>query len=294
MKLFIIITFISISFLSLAQTKISKPIQKDLYTQGYYNVWVKYMAIAEKRIANPNSYWHHVERAYFNRFLIYAKMQTNESREVLAVFMDGYKYGKHYFCHQYETVLPLKGDEYDYLWKMYSYEKPIMDELCNCVRNSYDTDLISKLKSIEEKDQRYRGKIGNSITLNQLKKNGEWKKQLDLDANNFEEIKKIINKIGYPGRSKVGYENEAIAFLVIQHSNINFMEKCLPLVHTASKNHELKTMYYAYLYDRIKMLKGEPQLYGTQYDLQGKLHKIKDIENVNERRSKIGLLILDL
>lgn len=275
-----------------AQTQISKPVQKDLYPKGYFNTWVRYLDMAETTIVNPNTYWQTAAMEYFNRFLMYAKMETNTTSELLAVFMDGYTYNKDYFCERYDTVLPLRGEEYAYMWKIYTYEKPAMDALCNCVRSAYDQNLISKLKDVEEKDQRYRGQIGEK-GLDQLKKEGLWAKQLTLDAENIEVVAAIIKEIGYPDRSVVGYENESIAFLVVQHSNPEMMEQTLPLIKASVDQHLLKAMYYAYLFDRIAMLKGEPQYYGTQFTLSGELYQIRDQENVNQRRAAFGMAALD-
>lgn len=271
-----------------AQTKISTPAQKAVYPKGYYDTWVRHLKIAETTISDPDTYWQTAAMEYFNRFLMYAKMETNESSELLGVFMDGYTFNKDYFCQRYDAVLPLRGDEYAYMWKMYTYEKPAMDALCDCVRNSYDNDLISKLKEVEEKDQRYRGQIGQK-TLDELKDEGLWAKQLALDAENMEVVTAIIEQFGYPDRSVVGYENESIAFLVVQHSTPQLMEQTLPLIKKSVDEHLLKAMYYAYLFDRIAMLKGEPQYYGTQYDLLGNIHEIKDRENVNQRRAAFGM-----
>jgi len=276
-----------------AQTKISYPEQKDLYSQNYYDVWVTSLESTERIIDNANTIWQHRAMEYFNRFLVYAKMQTNETRELLAVFMDAYNYEPHVFCHEYVTTFPLQGEEYQYLWEAYQYEKPIMDALCDCTLN-YDKDLVSQLKSIEEKDQRHRGELTKGASLNELKNSGQWDKQLELDRENLEAIKSVVEKFGYPDRSLVGYENEAIAFLVIQHSNLETMEAYLPLIEESIRNKKLKAMYKAYLIDRIATIKNEDQVYGTQYTADGMLFPIKDLENVNKRRAAIGLGTIDI
>jgi len=289
MKILITCLFSGIVFCSNAQTEITVPVRdSSLYSQGYYDTWVVYLEKAEIVIADDTSFWQTKAMEYFNRFLIYAKMQTNESREILSTFMDGFSFEKHYFCNQYNLVLPLKGSEYEYLWKMYGTEKPMMDALCGCLKESYDTGLIEKLKEIKEKDQRYRSQL-ETKTLEELKTEGLWQLQLELDAENLKQVKKLIDSHGYPDRSQVGYPYEEIAFLVIQHSELEFMEKCLPLLLKASEEKKLNSKYYAYLYDRIQMLKGQPQLYGTQFTLKGEVYLTVDPKNLENRRRKVGL-----
>lgn len=278
---------------SIVFTSISQPKQKDVYPENYWNVWVKDLPITEETIKNPNTSRRVREREYFNRFLVYAKMQTNDSRELLPVFMDAFNYEPHYTVSRYTEVIPLRGKEYGYMWEMYVEEKPILDSICSRLRSTYDLKLIAQLKMIKEKDQFYRKLIGNK-TLDDLKADGSWDKQLKFDKENSEAIKVILDDIGYPGRSTVGYENESTVFLVIQHSNLGLMEYGLPFVETAIKNFDLDTTYYAYLYDRIQLVKRIPQRYATQYNLDGTLYKIEEPERVNERRKIHGLYPIKL
>lgn len=292
MKLTLLFLFMTTFCLGQTQdiifTPISHPKQKDIYPKGYWNVWVKDLPRTENSIKNPNASRRIREMEYFNRFLLYAKMQTNTPEELVSIFMDSYNYAPHYTVERYTSVLPLRGKEYGYMWKMYEKEKKIFDSISNKLLSSYDLKLIDRLKRIEEKDQFYRKEI-KKRTLKVLKADGSWQKQLDFDKQNSIEIKEILQKIGYPGRTKVGRENEYIVFLVIQHSNPKLMEYGLPFIKKAVENLDLQEQYFAYLYDRIQLVKKLPQLYGTQYNLDGSLYKLSKPETVNERRQKIGL-----
>ncbi|RZN81370.1 MAG: hypothetical protein EVB11_10530 [Winogradskyella sp.] len=269
-------------------TEISEPKQKDIYPLNYWKVWVNDLPRTETVIKNPNTSRRVRVMEYFNRFLIYAKMQTNESEELLSVFEDSFKYSPHYTVYRYHDVLPLRGKEYRYMWKMYKNEKPFLDSICAKVYSSYNSEMVELVKEFKTKDQRYR-KLLISSTLDELKADGSWQKQLDLDEENSKTIKQILDKHGYPGRSIVGYENESAVFLVIQHSNLELMEYGLPFVQKAIRNLDLDATYYAYLYDRIQLVKDLPQLYGTQYNLDGTLYKLSEPEDVNKRREVYGL-----
>ncbi|WP_299116673.1 DUF6624 domain-containing protein [uncultured Winogradskyella sp.] len=288
------ILFICCGLFSFSQTNeivfttISQPKQKDIYPKSYWNVWVNDLPKTEDIIKNENIARRVKIREYFNRFLVYAKMQTNQPEELLSVFNDSFKYAPHYTVYRYVEALPLKGKEYAYMWNMYKSEKPILDSICSRVRSSYDSDLVELVKDFQSKDQKYR-KLLSETTLDELKADGSWKKQLNLDRENSKAIKQILDKVGYPGRSKVGFENESAVFLVIQHSNLELMEYGLPFIEEAIKNLDLDTTYYAYLYDRIQLVKGLPQVYGTQYNLDGSIYKLSEPENVNKRRKVYGL-----
>lgn len=292
MKIVVLFLFLSVSCFAqtndIILTSVSHPIQKELYPKRYWNSWVKDLPITESSIKNPKTPRTVREQEFFNRFLVYAKMQTNQPEELLSVFMDSYNYEPHYTVSEYTSVIPLKGPEYGYMWDNYSREKIVLDSICRQVLLSYDSRLIEQLQEVKTKDQYYRGQIAEK-TLEGLKADGSWEKQLIFDKENSEKIKEILDRIGYPGRSTVGYENESTVFLVIQHSNLELMEYGLPFVQKAISNLDLDSTYYAYLYDRIQLVKNLPQRYGTQYNLDGTLYQLADPESVNKRRKEHGL-----
>lgn len=119
-----------------------------------------------------------------------------------------------------------------------------------------------------------------------------WKKQNELDSLNLIRIEEIIEKYGYPGKSLVGMQSN-VAFLVIQHSDIETQEKYLPILKEAADKGELRWSSLALLIDRIRVNNGEKQIYGSQIRQSGDgkyvLFPIEDEPNVNKRRAKVGL-----
>ena len=273
-------------------TPISHPKQQSIYPPNYWKVWVQDLVRTERVIKRTES--RRIRKMeYFNRFLLYAKMQTNTPEELVAAFQDSYRYAPHYTVHRFNSALPLQGKEYDYMWKKFQKEWTLFDSISQHTIASYDVDLIKQLSMMREKDQRYR-KLLNKKTLDQLKSDGSWQKQIELDSINSVDIEKILNKHEYPGRSTIGYQNESIVFLILQHSNLELMEMGLPMVQKAVENLDLEAQYLAYLYDRIQLLKKLPQLYGTQYNLDGSLYQLSKPKTVNDRRRKLGLPALTL
>ncbi|MCH7402099.1 DUF6624 domain-containing protein [Belliella kenyensis] len=112
-------------------------------------------------------------------------------------------------------------------------------------------------------------------------------------------LEQVIDEIGYPTISKVGEEGSAAAWLIIQHaiSNPSFMRKCQQLLAEAVDQGEASALDLAYLSDRIAVLSGQQQLYGTQFDWddEGKLspNAYDDIALVNERRASLCLPTLE-
>jgi hypothetical protein len=121
----------------------------------------------------------------------------------------------------------------------------------------------------------------------------------NLHMHNAELLNEIIDKIGFPTIEKVGIEASESAWLIIQHaiSNPDFMKKCLNLLENIIVENQAFEINLAHLTDRIAVLEGQPQLYGTQFDWDknGELspNTFDDLLKVNARRLKIGLNTLE-
>ncbi len=120
----------------------------------------------------------------------------------------------------------------------------------------------------------------------------------NIDKENTEWMKKIVDEIGWPSKSLVGESASYMAWLLVQHADHDpvFQEQCLERMKKFSDK-EVETENIAYLEDRVRRAKGLPQLYGTQFmpDEQGNYipQPIEDSEHVNERRKAMGLNSLE-
>lgn len=112
---------------------------------------------------------------------------------------------------------------------------------------------------------------------------------------NAERLWKIINKIGWPAKSKVGSEANDAAMIIVQHaiSLPAFQKDCLQYIKEAVDKGEEAKRNYAFLYDRICFNERRPQRFGTQHDWDenGLMSpwKIDTPEKVNELRIQYGL-----
>lgn len=113
-----------------------------------------------------------------------------------------------------------------------------------------------------------------------------------IDASNTQRMRTIVRHYGWPNPQLVGRDGTDAAFLLIQHANLAFQKKMLPLVEKAYKRGELLGENYALLLDRVLVGEGKPQVYGTQMKLKGKEFvpdPIQDMSNVDKRRAEVGL-----
>ena len=214
-----------------------------------------------------------------NRFNSYYKLLTDSSTDILQIFFDAIRNDKDDFCNYYNKHLRYNKD---HSAKYYFQEKYYMDKICDCVLLSYNKNLRSKLDIIRSRDQMYRDQ-----------KEIDWEKQQKLDSLNQLDFYKIVQEYGYPNRSLVGLEYQDHLFYVLQHSNLEMMKKYIDLIKSEVDKRQISPHLYPLIYDRIKMLEGKPQKYGTQYikDKDGKniLYKTLNKLTLNEERARYGL-----
>ena len=120
---------------------------------------------------------------------------------------------------------------------------------------------------------------------------GAWDVSLDADSTEF--LRTIVAAIGWPTLRMVGSKASTAAWLLLQHSpDIDFMEHCLELMKAAPRG-EVALRDIAFLEDRVCLLRGRPQIYGSQFQGRGKtlrLYPVEDAERLDERRAAMGLL----
>lgn len=160
--------------------------------------------------------------------------------------------------------------------------------------------LKRELQTIYTTDQQPRSQIDsvartygqNSPQMRQL-----WQHIHLTDSVNTAKIEQIIQQHGYPGKSLVGSKQGNTAWLVIQHAPLPIQEKYLSLMREAADQGEMEKSNLALLIDRIRMYKGQKQIYGSQVtmDAAGKwfFHPIEDEANVNKRRAEMNLGLIE-
>ncbi len=159
-------------------------------------------------------------------------------------------------------------------------------------------DTLSKILQTDQKcRKRYKEtkeKFGANSPQANLVLDTMWR----TDSINIKRVTAILDKEGWLGPDKVGTEGSLAIFLVIQHTDIKTQEKYLPLMREAVKLGKANAANLALLEDRILVAKTGKQKYGSQigWDAQTQTYyifPIEDEENVNKRRTNVGLQPLE-
>jgi hypothetical protein len=102
-------------------------------------------------------------------------------------------------------------------------------------------------------------------------------------------LKAAVAKHGWPGKRIVGVDGANAAWVVAQHADdIAFQAECLAKMEPLVKTGEVAGKDYAFLFDRVALVHGRAQRYGTQFDGDD-LAPLEDPKNVDARRRSVGL-----
>jgi hypothetical protein len=121
-----------------------------------------------------------------------------------------------------------------------------------------------------------------------------------VDLDNRTRLAEIFDEHGWPGWSLVGEDGSTAAWQVVQHADLDlaFQQRGLELLSSAVEEGDASPGDLAYLVDRVQVAMGEPQTYGTQWQLDESgmwepRTPIAEEESVDERRRAAGLSTLD-
>ena len=130
-------------------------------------------------------------------------------------------------------------------------------------------------------------------SLPPLRRAEQWEQIIaPIDRANTAHMREIVAEYGWPGQALAGPDGAHAAWLLVQHAPPEFQEECLPLLEDAVCRGDAAPRDLAYLTDRVLMHRGEPQIYGTQYQVAaGKLSlwPVREAENLDQRRAELGL-----
>jgi hypothetical protein len=113
-----------------------------------------------------------------------------------------------------------------------------------------------------------------------------------VDSAHTARMREILAVHGWPGISRVGPEAARAAFLLVQHTPDDALQRhALSLMEAASPG-EVALPDLALLSDRVRVRQGLPQRYGSQFSaVDGRwiADPIEDIARLDERRASMGL-----
>ena len=118
---------------------------------------------------------------------------------------------------------------------------------------------------------------------------------VQVDADNTRWLRQLIRQRGWLGRSVIGEAGAQAMWLLAQHADADpaFQAECLVLLAAAVEAGEASPRSLAYLDDRVRVARGEPQRYGTQgtdgEDGHWRPRPLAEPDEVDARRAKAGL-----
>jgi hypothetical protein len=158
-----------------------------------------------------------------------------------------------------------------------------------------DNSIAAELLAMEAADRSLRAELANDGSLF----DGYHPRMRQIHEHNANRLAQIIAQIGWPAPSIVGEDAARSAFLIVQHaiSCPAFMRSCLPLLERAAQIGEVPQIEVAMLTDRMLVLSGKPQIYGTQFDWdetgQMSPQPIENIERADQLRKAAGMETLE-
>jgi hypothetical protein len=158
------------------------------------------------------------------------------------------------------------------------------------------TTVKAELEAMLDTDQSHRGEV---IALEKKHRRDStevkeaWTKQNAIDAQNIRRLEEIIAQHGWPGSKQFGGKAATAAFLILQHSDLAYQKKYLPLAREAVQKGEMRGSSLALLEDRIRLREGQKQIYGSQVTRNSADEweplPLEDEEAVDALRASVGL-----
>jgi len=150
--------------------------------------------------------------------------------------------------------------------------------------------LQSQLLSMRARDEQVRAELAadGSLFL------GYRPQMEEVHRSNARELCQLIDRYGWPHEGLVGRDGAEAAWLIAQHSigAPAFMRRCRSLIDEASSVLNVPRWQFAYIDDRVNVLEGKAQRFGTQIDLrpEGPVpHLLEDPSLVDVWRKEAGL-----
>ena len=158
-------------------------------------------------------------------------------------------------------------------------------------RAAGDDALRRELLALAAEDARVRAELAADGTLF----DGYHPRMEAVHRRNADRLRALVAAHGWPLRSRVGDDGAEAAWLVVQHAigEPPLLRESLAHLRDAAARGEAPAWQAAMLEDRIAVLEGRPQRYGTQleHDADGwpRPCTTEDPDGLDERRRAVGL-----
>lgn len=162
------------------------------------------------------------------------------------------------------------------LQQAYNYEPPIKIIEIDCEKKA---EILEEIYSLDQ---------------NMRTSNNHDDYNPEIDKQNLIKVVSLIENCGMPTTKEISTKQMSAIWLVLQHADNDNRKKYFPLLKKASENGDLKKSQIALMQDRILMMDGKPQIYGSQITenretKEWEIYEIKNPEFVDKRRAEVGL-----
>ncbi|HOJ90997.1 MAG TPA: hypothetical protein PLH86_07845 [Saprospiraceae bacterium] len=208
----------------------------------------------------------------------------------------GLKTGIHNMCLLYTSFNSRSKEKInEHYGDLYANSLNLIKNTCDSLKETYNYVFIKNLTDLANQDNREqqlldKANVGTQIGEIATKEMGV-KRYLNCSLR-VHKLDSLIGIFGFPTSSLVGYTNVPKAINIILHGPLEYMEKVLPIAQKAYDEGNFDGYELAHLIDRILMLSGKKQVYGTQfYFIEDKIYlfPVEDPKNLEKRRKKMDI-----
>ena len=189
-----------------------------------------------------------------------------------------------------EALDTLHSDE---RWRPFIDSVIVNNKIPESKLNKPLVSLLDSINKIDQIDRLHMDEIQNKYGMQSKEMDSLWRKIRLQDSSNLNQVKNIIDNLGWLGPAEIGQQGASTLFLVIQHADSATQVKYLPIMRAAVKKGKALPQNLALLKDRVLTMQKKKQLYGSQVgnNAEGKnsFLPITDETNVNKRRASVGL-----
>ncbi|MCH7402352.1 DUF6624 domain-containing protein [Belliella kenyensis] len=163
----------------------------------------------------------------------------------------------------------------------------------NSEKPDYSAYSVS-LDSIMELDQGVRKQINEAMQSNSPLPSDIFTEMDKIDSSNQAWVIAKLDKYGWPKKSEIGEKGSRSIFLVIQHADLNEIEKYYPQLQALANENEASKIHAAMMQDRMLMYQGKKQIFGTQASSELRndgswvIWPVENAESINVRRKEVG------
>lgn len=122
----------------------------------------------------------------------------------------------------------------------------------------------------------------------------DFKTMVEYDYLNLEATISFIKSCGSPRVKNISGDQALYLFLSIQHSpEPEVLSEYFPTIKQMWLDGYLEVESFALMQDRYLIHEDKPQIFGTQYDSDGKMFEVDNLDSVKVRRLRLGMETLE-